>query len=170
VPEAPSLFQGRKEKTSEEAHLYLGMTVESQSYALAVESVREILKIPRIYSLPKVPAFLKGVIDLRGAILPVVDLRERLGYGPVDPKRGRVVVAVIGNTPVGFLVDAVVEVFSAVPGDLQPPPPMIRQQDLRFIEAMVRQEERLYLILHPPALFSPEEFASLERRTWSKAT
>ncbi|MEW5764670.1 MAG: chemotaxis protein CheW [Acidobacteriota bacterium] len=168
MADAPSLFQAKKEKPSQEARLYLGMTVETQSYALAVESVREILKIPRIYTLPKVPAFLKGVLDLRGTILPVVDLRERLGYGPVDPKKGRVVVAVIQNTPVGFLVDAVVEVFSAAPGDLKPPPDMIRQQDLRFIEAMVRQEDRLYLILQPTVLFSPEEVASLERRTWSK--
>lgn len=168
MSEIAGLLRSRVAPSAEKERLFLGMEVVDQAYALEVGLVREILKIPRIYSLPKVPAFLKGVIDLRGTILPVVDFRERLGYGPVDLKKGRVVVASIGSAAVGLLVDAVVEVFSVLEGELKPPPSMVKGQRLEFIEAMAKREARLYLVLAARSLFSAQEFASLEGAAWSK--
>ena len=67
-----SLFDLKKDRAHrEEEVLFLGFSVGDQSYAVRIPSVREILKVPRLYSLPKVPAFVKGVMDLRGQILPV---------------------------------------------------------------------------------------------------
>ncbi len=170
MAEIAGLLRSRTAPSAARERLFLGMEVVDQAYALEVGLVREILRIPRIYSLPKVPAFLKGVLDLRGAILPVVDFRERLGYGPVDLKKGRVVVASIGSTAVGLLVDAVVEVFAVPEEELKSPPPMVKGQKLEFIEAMVKRESRLYLVLAARSLFSAQEFASLEGAAWSKKT
>lgn len=163
-----SLFQLKKERhQAEEERLFLGFTVGEQSYATEVSLIKEILKIPRIFSLPKVPAFVKGVIDLRGAILPLIDLKERLGLGSVNLKKGRVIVMVPGNRPIGLLVDTVVEVFRTVPKEIKPPPEMFRQPHLQFIRGMVRVGDQLYLILDPRELLTPQEFSSLESQVWT---
>jgi purine-binding chemotaxis protein CheW len=163
-----SLFQLKKERhQAEEEGLFLGFVVGDEAYAVEVGLIKEILKIPRIYSLPKVPSFVKGVIDLRGAILPLMDLKERLGLGPVDLKRGRVVVMIPGNKPIGLLVDTVVEVFRTDLKEIKPPPDMFRQPHLKFIRGMVRVGEQLYLIMNPRELLTPQEFSTLESHAWS---
>ena len=165
-----SLFQFKRERVQEDTErLFLGFTVGGQSYALEVSGVREILGISKITSLPKVPAFVKGVIDLRGAILPVLDLRERLGLGTVDLKKGRVVVMVPGGSqPLGLLVDAATEVFKAGPNDILPPPDAIRRPQLSFIESIVRTPGQLYFLLRPKSILTAKEFQSLEARPWSE--
>ncbi len=164
-----SLFQFKKERIQESAdRLFLGFAAGTQAYALEVSSVREILRIPKITSLPKVPSFVKGVIDLRGAILPVLDLRERLGLGTVDPKKGRVVVMLPGGSQaLGLLVDSATEVFSAPPEDVLPPPEALRRPQLTFIEALLRTPAELYLLLKPDTLLTPKEFEALESHAWS---
>ena len=163
-----SLFQLKKERHQvEEERLFLGFTVGDQAYATEVFLIKEILKIPRIYSLPKVPAFVKGVIDLRGSILPLIDLKERLGLGSVNLKKGRVIVMIPGNRPIGLLVDAVIEVFRTVPKEIKPPPEMFHQPHLQFIRGMVRVGEQLYLILNPKELLTPQEFSTLENHNWT---
>ena len=165
-----SLFQFRRERAREiPERLFLGFTAGGQSYALDVASVREILRIPKITSLPKVPDFVKGVIDLRGAILPVLDLRERLGLGTVDLKKGRVVVMVPGGSqPLGLLVDAATEVLKALPEDILPPPEAVRQPQLAFIESVLRTPGQLYLLLKPQTILTAKDFESLEARPWSE--
>lgn len=165
-----SLFQFKKEQVREAPdRLFLGFAAGDQSYAIEVAFVREILRIPKIHSLPKVPAFVKGVIDLRGAILPVLDLRERLGLGVVDQKRGRVIVMMPGGSQtLGLLVDSATEVFAAAPHDILPPPEALRQPHLAFIESVLRTPSKLYLLLKPETLLTPKEFQALESGAWSK--
>lgn len=163
-----SLFQLKKDRVKPaEERLFLGFATGDQSYAVVVDSVREILRIPRIFTLPKVPAFVKGVIDLRGTVMPVMDLKERLGLGTVDLKRGRVIVLVPGNQPLGVLVDSVVEVFKTPVKEILPPPDMLDQSQLAFIEGMVRVQEHLYLLLNARSILTPKEFKTLETHTWS---
>lgn len=163
-----SLFQLKKDRNQiEEERLFLGFSVGDQAYSTEVSLIKEILKIPRIFSLPKVPAFVKGVIDLRGSILPLIDLKERLGLGSVSLKKGRVIVMIPGNRPIGLLVDTVVEVFRTVPKEIKPPPEMFNQPHLKFIRGMVRVGEQLYLILNPKELLTPQEFSTLENHNWT---
>lgn len=165
-----SLFKFKREHVQEDTErLFLGFTAGGQSYALEVSGIREILRIPKITSLPKVPAFVKGVVDLRGAILPLLDLRERLGLGTVDLKKGRVVVMVPGGSqPLGLLVDAATEVFKAGPADILPPPEAVQQPQLSFIESVIRTPGQLYFLLRPKAILTAKEFQSLEARPWSE--
>jgi purine-binding chemotaxis protein CheW len=171
VAQFASLFQFKKERVREEGErLFLGFDAGDQAFALEVSCVREIVRVPKITSLPKVPAFVKGIIDLRGEILPVLDLKERLGLGSVDNRKGRAVVMVPGgNQPLGLLVDAATEVFGAGPGDILPPPEALRQPQLAFIEAVVRTPGRLYYLLKPGSLLTAKEFQALEARPWSAA-
>lgn len=162
-----SLFDLKKDRAQrEEELLFLGFGVADQSYAVKIPSVREILKVPRLYSMPKVPSFVKGVMDLRGQILPVVDLKERLDLGPVDLKKGRVVVLDAGSCPLGFLVDRVREVFSTPPAAIRPAPEVFRQPHMGFIQGMVRSGEALYLLLDPGAVLTPREMTTLQSQAW----
>lgn len=163
-----SLFDLKKDRVHrEEEILFLGFSVADQSYAVKIPFVREILKVPRLYSMPKVPAFVKGVMDLRGQILPVVDLKERLDLGPVDAKKGRVVVLSAGRCPLGFLVDKVREVFSVPSEALRSAPEVFQQPHMDFIEGMVRSGEALYLLLNPSRVLTPREMKTLESQAWT---
>lgn len=164
-----SLFRFKKGRTeTDQARLFLGFLAGGQAYALEVGTVREIVRIPKITSLPKVPSFVKGVIDLRGSILPILDLREKLGLGTVDLKKGRAVVMVPGGAcPIGLLVDSVLEVLKSSPEDILDPPSALRQSELAFIESVLRTPERLYYLIRPDSILTEKEFLALEAGQWT---
>lgn len=165
-----SLFQFKRERVRQDPErLFLGFTAGGQGYALEVSTVREILRIPKITSLPRVPSFIKGVIDLRGSILPILDLRERLGLGTVDPKKGRIVVMLPGGSqPLGLLVDAATEVVKAAPEDILPPPEALQAPQMDIIESVLRAPGQLYLLLRPQSILTRKEFEVLEAQPWSR--
>jgi len=158
-----SLFAARKPQAAPDAEeLYLGFVVAGQDYALPISCVREILRVPKVHAFPKVPAFVKGVIDLRGAILPVLDLKERLGLGAVDRAKGRVIVLVPNHQPMGLLVDRAVEVFPCPGGLLKPTPDLLRKAPVPFLAGIISREQTLYYVLDPKLLLTPREFEVLE--------
>ena len=165
-----SLFQLKKERTlKEDELLFLGFSVGEQSYAAKIPFIREILRIPKLYSMPKVPPFVKGVMDMRGVILPVTDLKERLDQGSVDPKKGRVIVLSMPKCQLGILVDLVTEVFSVVPEEVKSSPGIFNQPHMDFIEGMVKHGERLYYVLSPENILTPKEMRTLETQKWDKS-
>ncbi len=147
--------------------LFLGFSAADQSYGLGIFTVKQILKIPRIYSIPKVPGFVKGVIDLRGAIIPILDFRERLGLGHVEPTKGRVVVAVLNGSLLGLMVDDVSEVFRATVEQIKATPDVLKEPQMGFIQGMVHTGETMYLILNPTRLLTAKELSTLENHNWS---
>lgn len=162
-----SLFSHRKlDLATEEELLYLGFTAADQAYALPISFVREILRIPKIFSYPKVPNFVKGVVDLRGTILPVLDLRERLGTGTVDRAKGRILVLVPQTQPVGLLVDRAVEVFPCAVELLKPTPELLQHAPVPFLSGTVRHGESLYFVMDPRLLLAAKEFETLENHRW----
>ena len=163
-----SLFAARKPQAAPDAEtLYLGFVVAGQDYALPIACVREILRVPKIHAFPKVPEFVKGVIDLRGTILPVVDLKDRIGLGTVDKARGRVIVLVPNHQPMGLLVDKAVEVFPC-PGELlKPKPELLQKAPVPFLAGIISKEGTLYYALDPKLSLTPREFEILETHDWT---
>lgn len=103
--------------------------VGGEDYVVDIKRVEEILAVPRVTPVPRAPAFLEGVVKLRGEVLPVVDVRKRLGVAPgAHPgdlkarRRERLVVCRIGRRRVGFIVDAVTQVIRVLPESLRPAP------------------------------------------------
>lgn len=142
--------------------LFLGFMAADQAYSLHINYVKEILRIPKIFTLPQTPVFLKGVIEIRGNILPILDLKERFNLGSVHLKKGRVVVITVSNQMLGILVDRVTEVFATSPKDIRPTPQVIHKEILPFIEGIVMVKENLYYVLNPKNLLSPKEYRMLE--------
>jgi purine-binding chemotaxis protein CheW len=170
VPEFESPFALKKTQPEEERLLLLGFSLGDQSYALEVPSLREIVRIPKIFSVPRAPAFIKGVIDLRGEIVPVIDLRERFGLGTVDLAKGRIIICVPGFQPAGFLVDRAREVFSAARQDVKETPGMLHETVMPFVKGMVHSKDNLYYILHASLLLTEKEQEALAAtRNWKKA-
>ncbi len=123
-------------------------SIGKELYGVGIECVHEILKVPDITEVPDAPAFLEGVINLRGKIVPVIDLRKRLHLGSIErTKRSRVLITENSGRLVGLLVDAVAEVLKLHHDAVEPPPEMISSVGVEYITGVAKVAERLVIML-----------------------
>ena len=119
----------------------------SESYAVLVEDVREVLKVRDSTMVPNAPAFILGVMSLRGAMLPVIDLGKRLGIESlVRDERSRIVVMNPGEEDVGLIVDRVTGVIRVMPEEIKPAPEHM-EQGAEFLRGIVRKNDKLFILL-----------------------
>lgn len=148
-------------------HQYLTFAVGVESYAAQIDSIREILEVPAMTVVPLMPAFVRGVINLRGAVVPVIDLAARLDQGATEIGRRScvVVVEVIvdGQAPLvlGVLVDAVHEVLDIAGTDIEPTPALGTRIDARFIRGMAKVAKRLIVVLDLGRVLAQDELANM---------
>lgn len=129
----------------------LSFRVGDSEYSVEIMSVREIRGWTRATSLPHSPSYVRGVINLRGAVLPVVDLAMRLGLTAEEPNERNVIIVVdIGGRSVGLRVDAVSDILSIPQGQLQPPPELSADRGHSFVRALTIVEGRMIRILDLP--------------------
>lgn len=128
-------------------------------YGVDIKSVREINRLTNVTSIPTAPAFVEGIINLRGLIVPVVNLGLRFGLARTEhSKDTRVVVIESNGHTLGLVVDAVSEVLSIPTSEIDPASNMSSGGiDISFVEGVGKIGERLILILSPERLFSDEE-------------
>ncbi|MBJ6765124.1 chemotaxis protein CheW [Myxococcaceae bacterium JPH2] len=131
--------------------------VGREEYVLDIQRVEEILPLQRVIPIPHTPSFVEGVLHLRGAILPVVDLRRRLQgqEGPATPKT-RLLVCRVGNRRVVVRVDRVAEVLRVRRADIQPAPAVVSAGRSPFVVGVCGPPERLRLLLDIKALLRSE--------------
>lgn len=149
-----------------EAGQYFTFTLGEEEFALEIDRVREVLDYTTITKVPRMPRFLKGVINLRGNVVPVVDLRLKLGMSAIEKTVDTCIVIIDipieGElTQMGALTDSVKEVIELDPGDIAPPPKMGTQLDNQFIKGMGKQDERFLIILDIDRVFSAGELAAV---------
>lgn len=126
----------------------LSFRVADQEYSVDIMSVREIRGWTRATSLPHAPDYVRGVINLRGSVLPVVDLARRLGIEAGEPNERSVIIVVdVGGRTVGLRVDAVSDILSIPLGNLQAPPDLVTEQADAFIRALTIVEGRMIRVL-----------------------
>jgi purine-binding chemotaxis protein CheW len=126
----------------------LSFRVEDQEYSVDIMSVREIRSWTRATSIPHAPDYVRGVINLRGTVLPVVDLALRLGIRSQEPNERSVIIVVdIGGRAVGLRVDAVSDILSVPSDALQPPPGLMSEEAADFIRALTIVEGRMIRVL-----------------------
>lgn len=142
---------------------YLNIRVASEEYAIRLDSVRETIKVPTITEVPLNPGYVAGIISLRGTIIPVIDLRIRLGLR-VDPltRKARIVITVVNERLVGLLVDQVRDVADIRTDKLEPPPAVLDEKAAGFIEGVGRtieakaEDRKVLVILHLEAVAAIE--------------
>ncbi len=130
----------------------------SQSFGLDIMAIREIRAWSPTTRLPHVPHYVAGVVNLRGTVLPVIDLAARLGWTPVSPTdRHVIIVAQIGGQLRGLIVDAVSDIVTAQDEDIQSPPATNSDAVVPYLEGLVAQDDRMVMVLDLAALTSDAE-------------
>lgn len=123
--------------------------VGKELFGIGIELVREIVRVPEITEVPDAPRFLKGVINLRGRILPVIDLRRRFGLPQAElTKSTRVLITENAGTTVGLLVDGVSEIRRTATEAIEAPPDMVAAVGIEYITGVVKMQERLVILLN----------------------
>lgn len=118
--------------------------VAGQDFCFDLASVREIRGWTKTTALPHAPAFVKGVINLRGSVVPVIDLAQRLGFGPTDPgARHVIIIAMIANQTVGLLAEVVSDILTVYENDLQPIPDIVDDTVGQFISGVLLRDDKL---------------------------
>ncbi|WP_303722616.1 chemotaxis protein CheW [Malonomonas rubra] len=143
------------------------LRVGQQFYALDIMCIKEIIRPLPIVAVPKAPEYVDGVIHLRKAVIPVVDLRSRLGLEKTgsDSKGQRIVICVIDGRIVGLLADEVTEVVSCLSSDVRPTPYYLSGKEAEFFPGVCRKGDRLMMLLDPRKIVAYEkriDMSSLE--------
>jgi len=134
-----------------------------EHYGVRIAVVESIIKLQPITAVPCSPAFVEGVTNLRGRVLPVIDLRKRFGLPAGEStKDTRIVVVEMNGTLVGMIVDAVSEVLRVPAESVEPPSPIMTTVDSAFITGIAKVGERLIILLDLEKVLSPEEKADLQ--------
>jgi purine-binding chemotaxis protein CheW len=143
---------------------YLTFTLGEEDFALEISRVREVLDFTDITKVPRMPEFLRGVINLRGNVVPVVDLRLKLGMSAIERSVDTCIVIVdimIDGEMIqmGALADSVKEVINLDPDQIAPPPRLGTKLDNRFLKGMGTQDDGFLIILDIDRVFSVDELA-----------
>ena len=134
-------------------------------YGLDIAGVQEIDRMQPVTRVPQALSFVEGVIHVRGAIIPVVDLARRFGLEAIVPDRNtRIIIASLRGQSVGFIVNAVTEVLPIPAKTVGPAPPLTFERAARFIAGMARVGETLISILSIDQLLSTEEIGQLQQQ------
>ena len=122
--------------------------IGEQILGVDIMAIREIRAWSPATPLPNVPPHVRGVVNLRGVVLPVLDLRQRLGWGLTDPSVRHVIIVVhVGDRLQGIIVDAVNDIVSIHPDAMQPIPDMGDTEASRFLEGLATIDNRMILVL-----------------------
>ncbi len=136
--------------------------LENQPYAIDIMRIKQIIRPLKITKLPKAPDFLEGVINLRGVVIPVIDMRKRFGMGPpAESQDDKVIIANVERKIVGLMVDDVTEVLPVTRAEIQPPPRVIRGVESTYLHGVCRYEDDILMILNLDEILSAEEKVSL---------
>jgi purine-binding chemotaxis protein CheW len=138
--------------------------LDKEEFGAPIASVQEIVRIPEnLIRVPQAPSFVEGVINLRGTVLPVIDLRRRLGLNEVERSdRQRIMVFLISGVRTGFIVDQVAEVLRIPKSAIEPSPQLSSEQSLLLCRmANLQKQKRMVQLLDPPHLMAQAELAAL---------
>ena len=154
--------------TDEEATQYLTFFVAEERYAIAILDVKEIIEVSQMTRVPMTPDYIRGVINLRGSVVPVVDLRARLGKGRSElTKRSCIVLVEVdtsnGRQPLGMLVDEVNEILEIPASHMQPPPDFGTDIRTDFIQSMGRVDDLFMILLDINHVLSLKELSQLDK-------
>lgn len=139
--------------------------IDEGFYVIDIMKIKEIIKPLRLTVIPKAPAFIEGVINLRGVVIPVIDMRKRFELPKLEPtSKTRIVIVSIDRKIVGLIVDEVREVIKINMKEVKPPPRMLEGVNTDFIFGVCKYKEDLLMILKLNNLLTDEEKELLKKK------
>ena len=150
-----------------EATQHLTFKLDEEVFAVDISKVREVLEFTTVTKVPQTPPFMRGVINLRGSVVPVVDLRLKFGMSETSRTVNTCViiveVALDGeSTVLGALADSVQEVFELEPGQIEPAPKIGTRLKTEFIKGMGKRNDEFIIILDIDKVFTTDELAIVQ--------
>jgi len=136
----------------------IAFRIGDQEFTVNIMSVREIRGWTSATPMPRSPAYMKGVINLRGVVLPIIDLSLRLGMKPAEPTpRHVIIVAQVGEKVVGLLVDAVSDILTVTDDNIQPTPEIASDLERSFARGILAIDNRMICVIELESLFPEHE-------------
>jgi len=145
----------------------LTFALKGETFAVSIDAIKEIIEYPELTEVPMVPRFLKGVMNLRGAVIPVIDLSERFHLGVSQPGRKTCVVVFEVKSSdgqkhiLGFVVDAVHEVVEIDPAQIDPTPEFGNSIAYEYIRGMLRLGSKIVVLLDLEKVLAMDQLESL---------
>jgi purine-binding chemotaxis protein CheW len=135
----------------------------AELYGVEIARVHEIIRLMQVTRVPRAPSFVEGVINLRGKVIPVVDLRRRFGLPQAEHTRAsRIVVVELSDHVVGIIVDGVSEVLRVNTSTVEPPSPVVAGIDSEYLHGIAKLSDRLVILLDLDRILAREERRALE--------
>jgi purine-binding chemotaxis protein CheW len=146
------------------AEKYLTFALGDEEFGINIRSVTEIIGIQKVTEMPDVAEFIKGVINLRGKVIPVIDMRLRFGQPEREyDERTCIVVVNVDETSVGLIVDTVAEVLDIEDENIDPPPQVANGSSREFIEGLGRVDDEVKILLNIRKVLYDEELQEIAR-------
>ena len=134
---------------------YVSFNLSSEQYAIPIQYVEAIIKMQKLTHMPQAPAYVEGVTNLRGAVLPVIDLRKRLGLPAEEYNlETRIIVIQVEEKKIGLIVDAVHAVLTLSSKQIDPTPALVTRLDSEFISGIAKTDQQLLILLEISGIFS----------------
>jgi purine-binding chemotaxis protein CheW len=141
----------------------VGFRIGRETFGLPISIVREIVRVPEITSVPNAPDYIEGVINLRGRIIPIVDLRKRFGEKSFERhKKNRIVVVELDSRAIGLIVNSASEVLRIPPSEIEEPHNVFKEGELNYITGVGKLNGRLVILLDLNKILQRGELNHLE--------
>jgi purine-binding chemotaxis protein CheW len=141
----------------------VGFRIGNETFGVRIGSVREIVRVPEITAVPSAPETVEGVINLRGKIIPVMDLRKRFGQTEIQAdKKNRILVVELNNKLVGLIVNAASEVLKIAPSEIEAPGNLFAEGESGYVTGVGKLKGRLIILLDIAKLLHRPEFKRFE--------
>ena len=143
---------------------FVGFRLADQEYAFRIEQIREIVIPDRVTRMPQVPSYIEGVCNLRGTIIPIINLRCLFDLGSKDrDEETRTIVANVGSKTIGCTVDAVTQVIRISPEQIQPAPDLVKTEGAAYITGFAKLDKRLIVLLEIDELLDPTKMEQVRK-------
>jgi len=144
----------------------VGFRIGKETFGVPINLIHEIVRLPEITAVPDAPEYVEGVINLRGKIISVIDLRKRFGEKRVERNRkNRILVAEIDRKMVGLIVDAASEVLRLSQSEIEAPPAVLDDGEVRYVTGVGKLNGRLVILIDLAKIMQKGELRRLEEAT-----
>ena len=142
---------------------YLSFEINEEMYAVEILDVKEIIAMMKFTKVPKMPAFVKGVINLRGQVIPIVDMRLKYELEEIEyNERTTIIIGIIDDSLIGFIVDRTADVLNLSAEEMSAPPKFGTDIDTEFLKSMAKTENGVVMIVDLKKVFTQTEFESVK--------
>lgn len=130
--------------------------IAAEVFGITIDRVVEIIKVQKVFTIPGLPGFLSGVMNVRGLVVPLIDLRRRFGTEPSGRKE-RIIIVRFEQEKIGLLVDEIREIMSLAPEEMTRPPSIFKGFKTEYITGLGRKGDRIIILLNIDNLLTSEE-------------